>query len=140
MRDEAEDCVCWEEPLTTALRLLSRRIATSRQIQAALRVRQAERPKIGALALEQGKLTVPQVFEILRRQAMTGEYFGRIAVRLGYLDEASLRELLWLQVERSRTLADILEEQGVITPRQKADLTRRSRERSRRGAEMAIAE
>jgi hypothetical protein len=124
MRIEPKESACWDEPLTTALRLLTRKLASPRQIQAAVDACHASRPKIGALALVESKLKVAQVFQILREQATSNEYFGEIAVRLGFLNRAALCELLWLQVERTPKLLDVLVEQGAITKEQKADLSR----------------
>jgi hypothetical protein len=124
MRIESKECACWDEPLTTALRLLTRKLASPRQIQAAVDACHASRPKIGALALVEGKLKVAHVFQILREQATSDEYFGEIAMRLGYLDRSTLCELLWLQVERTPKLLDVLVEQGAISEEQKADISR----------------
>lgn len=123
MTDNPKEYARWEEPFETALHLLSREVATLEQIEAAVAVLRKTRPLLGKLALNEGKLTMPQVFRILEEQAMTKEYFGEIAVRLGYLDEATLNELLRMQRECSPTLADVLVEQGVISPEQKADLS-----------------
>lgn len=140
MSIESKECACWDEQLMTAFRLLSRKLATPRQIQAAADACRANRPKLGALALEEGKLTMQQVFSILSEQATSDEYFGEIAVRLGYLDSSALRELLWLQIERSPKLAEVLADQGVITYRQKSDLDQSGRKHVSGMAELAIAE
>ena len=134
MSTESKDCACWDEPLNTAFRLLSRKLATPRQIQAAVEFCRENRPKIGALALVEGKLKVREVFQILGEQATTNEVFGEIAVRLGFLDRSTLRELLWLQVERSPKLEDVLAQQGVISYRQRSELPRPGRHQHHRFA------
>lgn len=136
MSTESKDCACWDEPLNTAFRLLSKKLATPRQIQAAVEFCRANRPKIGALALVEGKLKVHEVFQILREQASTNEVFGEIAVRLGYLDRSTLRELLWLQVERSPKLEDVLTQQGVISNRERSELPQPDRQQHHRFASL----
>ena len=70
-------------------------------------------PQLGTLAIESGKLTVKQVFQVLREQnARPEELFGELAVEAGFLSEEELAGQIYLQSLRVQTLVDILVEQG----------------------------
>lgn len=91
------------------------------------------RVPIGRLAMETGRLSMKQVFEILAVQSETDEFFGQIAMRLGYLTESQLSELLATQVSREKPIGEALVELGAITrPQMEAELT--VFHRQRRGA------
>ncbi len=53
--------------------------------------------------------------DVVRNQAGTTLQFGSVAVRLGYLDEPDVEELLNLQASTRPQLADILIEQGKLS-------------------------
>ncbi len=76
----------------------------------------ASRPQIGRLALEQEKLTVPQVFQVLNAQSdLPDEMFGDLAIECGMMTEADLNALLALQAERTKPMSEILIELGYVT-------------------------
>ena len=72
------------------------------------------RPPIGQLALKERQLSLHEVFEILGQQATDPKPFGRIAVEMGLLDEASLGTLLLHQADHKPDLLDHLVEMGAI--------------------------
>lgn len=83
------------------------------QFMEALKHQLSSRPLLGALAIETEKLSVKQVFHILRIQAETpGELFGELAVEQGFLTEADVASLILLQSMRVRPLAQIIVELG----------------------------
>ena len=108
-------CTYWDEPLNTALAALAQGVATVEQLEAAAESRRQERPAIGELALAERKLNMAQVMQILGEQAITGELFGKIAVRLNHLSTADVNALLHLQATLTPDLSDILVSQGVLT-------------------------
>lgn len=75
----------------------------------ALKLQVRTRPQIGALAIQQGRLSVSQVFGILKRQCDFPDVsFGKIAVELGYLAPAELDRLVQEQALKVKPLRDIL--------------------------------
>lgn len=64
------------------------------------KVKQAARhSNIGQLLLQQGKLTAPQAEKVLLTQQEFGLRFGEAAVRLGYLTEQDIQEVLSRQFD-----------------------------------------
>lgn len=63
---------------------------------------------LGTVALIREKMTPGEIDEVLEEQeSRPGEYFGQIAVELGYLDEDELDELLAAQQEGLFTIGEI---------------------------------
>ncbi|MCA9231043.1 MAG: hypothetical protein KDA57_10345 [Planctomycetales bacterium] len=86
---------------------------SSNQFVQALEKQLASRPQLGALAIDTGKLTVKQVFEILRLQADEPHVrFGELAVRAQLLTQEELASLLFHQSVRVKPMAKILVEMG----------------------------
>jgi hypothetical protein len=120
-----------DEPLEIALEAISSGSANVEALLDAAAARRRARPPIGEIALRQRKLTMAQVFRVLEQQPDTDELFGAIAIRLGFLTEASLRELLQLQTEMTPSLVSILTGEGVLSPEQAAKLQESARIRLR---------
>ena len=82
----------------------------------ALEQQLASRPQLGSLAIETGKLSVKQVFQILRLQCdAPGELFGELAVKLGFITEEELAGLIFLQSVRQQPMSEIIIENGVAS-------------------------
>jgi len=95
------------------LYLVKHGMITANQFVQALEAQLASRPQIGALAIETGKLSVKQVFGVLRSQAdMPQEMFGELAVKSGAMAEDELIVLLYHQSVRGKPMALILAELG----------------------------
>ncbi|NOY28603.1 MAG: hypothetical protein GXP28_00070 [Planctomycetes bacterium] len=93
------------------LYLVEHGMITTDQFVKALEVQLASRPLIGALAIETGKLSVKQVFSILRTQAdMPHEMFGALAIQAGFLTKIDLDALLYEQSVRGTPMPQILGE------------------------------
>ena len=129
----------WDESAETALAALAEGMATVDELQAAINARRQSRPAIGQLALQQRKLKVAQVFEILQKQAGTNRLFGETAVELGFLEPDDVHELLQLQASRTPPLSDVLERLGVLTPEQAEMLRAQVRSRLRCQSEPDMA-
>jgi hypothetical protein len=83
----------------------------------AMKLQMKTRPQLGALAIETRKLTCRQVFSILRAQCEEpNTLFGEIAVRLGYLNEKDLNQLLAEQAARATPLVEVLVENDILSP------------------------
>lgn len=115
-----------DESLGACLAALDLGLATSAQIRSANAWRLATRPQIGKLALKRGELTISQVFEILAKQADSGELFGKIAVDMGYLTNEALFGLLESQSELTPTLTEALVATNALRPDQAAQVSKHS--------------
>jgi hypothetical protein len=104
--------------LDFALSVLEAGWATIAEIRQANDWNCSQRPKLGKLAMTQGKLSMAQVFAIFREQAMTGKLFGEQAEEMALLDKGEVYELLTIQAHLTPTLAQTLVDRGVITPDQ----------------------
>jgi hypothetical protein len=107
-----------DETLDTALIILANGWATVAQISEAAQWRRSQRPKIGELAVCEGRMTVAQVFRVLEHEAINGGPFGEIAVENGLLDLADIYELLQIQASKTPKLTEILRTKGVLTKQQ----------------------
>jgi len=100
------------------LSLLKQGVITSEQFVDALKLQLASRPQLGAIAIEFEKLSVREVFSILREQAKeaeTKQRFGELAVESRLLDEEELASLLYFQSVRVRPMEEIFVEQGILS-------------------------
>lgn len=95
--------------------LIDQGLITATQFVDALRQQQVQRVPLGQLAIECGKLSVRQVYEVLRMQA-TSEHdrFGEAAIELGMLTPTDVAELLMEQTDRRPSLGKILVAMGAI--------------------------
>ncbi len=84
----------------------------------ALRQQLRCRRPLGQLAVEAEMMTMPQVFEVLTKQADGNEPFGELAIAMGFLSREDLSELIVRQLETVPRLEEILVECGVITQRE----------------------
>ncbi len=75
-----------------------------------------QRPRLGRLALESGKLTMKQVFAVLEAQTEGDKPFGETAIELGFLTKRQVANLLRLQAQRTPPLPQCLIEIGAIDP------------------------
>ena len=75
----------------------------------AIRYQQSKRPQIAELAVRRGKMTMHQVFEVLKRQADKNRPFGEIARKMRFLTKRQLADLLLLQSELTPSISDALE-------------------------------
>ena len=117
--------VKWNEPLEVVLLALENGWATVDQLRGAIAVCRSRRPRIGELAVHEGKLSVSQVFRVLEHEATSGGLFGENAVKLGYLSPADLYQLLQEQAANTPKVWEVLLENGVLTEHQMAELKAR---------------
>ena len=97
------------------LYLLNRELITADQLIQALKKQEEDLPPFGQLAIEEGMLSVRDVFKVLRVQSdFALEQFGQTAIDLDLLDRQQVAELLLLQSDRKRTLSDVLVEIGAV--------------------------
>ena len=77
----------------------------------------ASRPQLGTLGIEMGRLSVKQVFQILRTQCDDSvQMFGEAAVGLGYLTEQEVAMLVYEQSRRAASMSDLLALNGYAEP------------------------
>lgn len=116
------------------LYLLRRGVITPAQLVAAFEAQQEDLAPLGQLAMEEGMLTVGEVFRVLRFQSDSAQdRFGDAAIALGLLTKGQLAELLMEQSNRQRPLDAVLLEQGAVdrgTLEAEREAFRRNRERS----------
>ncbi|MCA9241323.1 MAG: hypothetical protein KDA37_14030 [Planctomycetales bacterium] len=97
------------------LRLFHEGLISAEQLVSALERQIEQMPKLGQVAIEEGLLTVSELFSVLRVQAdLPQERFGETAVELNLLTREEVAALLLLQSDRKRPLHEILIEQGAI--------------------------
>ena len=111
---------CWHATFEKALTVLEHGLANVDQLRHVNAWRMIQRPMLGKLALNIGKLTMSQVFTILGEQGLRGTLFGETAVDLGFLSSGDVFELLRIQDEFTPCLVDALEKKSVITPEEAA--------------------
>lgn len=87
---------------------------TADQFVQAVEYQLSQRPRLGRLALESGKLTMKQVFTVLEQQTESDKPFGETAVELGYLTTRQVGSLLKQQAQRTLPLSQCLIEIGAI--------------------------
>ncbi len=98
------------------LYLVKHGMITGNQFIESLEAQLASRPQLGALAIETGKLSVKQVFSVLRIQAdKPQELFGQISVEEGFLSESDLSSLLYQQLVEVTPMSQIVQEKGLGT-------------------------
>lgn len=98
------------------LYLVKHGVITSAQFIKALECQLLSRPQLGALALEQGKLSVKEIFQVLQAQADDPrKLFGELAIKAGMLSEDELDSLLYRQSTRTLPMPKIVVELGFVT-------------------------
>jgi hypothetical protein len=99
-----------------AMYLVDNGILSCEEFFEALKLQLHSRPQLGALAIETRRLSFRQVFSILRTQCdEPNSLFGELAVRLGYLTEEDIAQLLAEQAGRAMPLLEVLVENGFLT-------------------------
>ena len=102
--------------------LVHRRVITCNQFVTAMELQKASRPPIGQLALDHEKLAVQQIMQLLAAQSDNPqELFGELAVELGMLSEADLSELVKLQSDLIKPMAEIVVELGFVSEEKAAE-------------------
>lgn len=94
--------------------LLSHELITTEQLLAAMEHKNANRPRLGTLAMHAGYLSASEVEHIHIVQTHKDKRFGEIAVELGLLSQAQVDELLALQVPDYLAFGQALIDMGII--------------------------
>lgn len=95
--------------------LVENGVISCEEFYEALKFQLNTRPQLGALALERRKLTMRQVFTVLRSQCDSpSEFFGELAVKAGLLTSNELAQLVFEQMTRSKPLGEVLVELGIL--------------------------
>jgi len=117
------------------LYLKNKGVITAEQFCTALEAQLSHFVPIGQLALEEGLLSVRDIFRVLRLQSdLPQERFGVMAIELGLMSEGQLAELLMIQSDRKQPLSEILVRQGVLSEAQtQSELSTFRREQERDG-------
>lgn len=98
------------------LYLVRRGLVKPADLVAALEKQQRELPRLGQIAIEEGMLSVREVFQVLHHLGpLAEERFGERAIELGLLKRQEVAELLLIQSERCRPVSEILVERGALT-------------------------
>ena len=99
-----------------AMYLVDNGVISCEEFFEAFKLQLHSRPQLGALAIETRRLSFRQVFSILRTQCdEPNTMFGELAVRLGYLTEEDIAQLLAEQAGRAMPLLEVLVENGFLT-------------------------
>jgi hypothetical protein len=95
--------------------LVENGVITCDEFYEALKFQLSMRPQLGALALECRKLTMRQVFSVLRAQCdAPAKYFGELAVKAGYLTGEDLAQLVCDQTTHSTPFSEVLIELDIL--------------------------
>jgi hypothetical protein len=99
-----------------AMYLVDNGVISCEEFFEALKLQVNTRPQLGALAIETRRLTFRQVFSILRTQCdEPNTMFGELAVRLGYLTDQDVAQLLTEQASRALPIVEVLVENGFLS-------------------------
>ena len=128
----------WNLTIETALISLERGWATPDDVRRANEWRYRQRPQIGQLALENRKLTMPQLFAVLGEQATGGGMFGDIAVKLEFLSQGDVYELLTLQSNATPTLLEAMRALEILDQSQADIVTNQAATRALRPFDHAL--
>jgi hypothetical protein len=97
------------------LYLQKKGVISAEQLVAALEEQMRTLVPIGQIALEEGKLSARDIFNILRAQNSAPTVrFGDLAIEMGLLTRNDVMFLLMIQSDRKKPIADILVGQGVL--------------------------
>ncbi|MDP6624908.1 MAG: hypothetical protein QGG87_00430 [Nitrospinota bacterium] len=94
--------------------LISRNVVNVEMVRKAINLQKSKAILIGELAIQEGILSIDQVFNILEKRLEEQKFFCQIAVELGYLTKAIAHKLLELQKKRLPPLGDMLLEMKAI--------------------------
>jgi hypothetical protein len=99
-----------------ALYLKKKRVISAEQLVAALEVQLTTLPRIGQIALEEGIISPRDVFHVLQAQRKSPDVrFGELAIEMGLLTRNELMQLLMIQADRKRPLADVFVSEGILS-------------------------
>lgn len=101
------------EPVQFGSFLVRRGLLTADQVLEAVDRQNSLRPFLGRLAIEEGRLSVRQLFDTLK-QMQPCDRFDETVVRLGHLTQADLGHLYTLQSKRVPSLDKILVSMGAV--------------------------
>ena len=88
--------------------LISRNVVNVEMVRKAINLQKSKAILIGELAIQEGILSIDQVFNILEKRLEEQKFFCQIAVELGYMTKTNANNLLKLQKKRLPPLGDIL--------------------------------
>ena len=88
--------------------LISRNVVNVEMVRKAINLQKGKAILIGELAIQEGILSLDQVFNILEKRLEEQKFFCQIAVELGYMTKTNANNLLKLQKKRLPPLGDIL--------------------------------
>lgn len=94
--------------MRVALNLVDGGVISAEMFVAAVRYQAEQRPPLGELAVRKGKLTMHQLFEVLKRQADDPRFLGELAREMRFLTRRQLADLLLLQSEMTPTIEESL--------------------------------
>ena len=88
--------------------LISRNVVNVEMVRKAINLQKGKAILIGELAIQEGILSIDQVFNILEKRLEEQKFFCQIAIELGYMTKTDANNLLKLQKKRLPPLGDIL--------------------------------
>ena len=88
--------------------LISRNVVNVEMVRKAIHLQKSKAILIGELAIQEGILSIDQVFNILEKRLEEQKFFCQIAIELGYMTKTDANNLLKLQKKRLPPLGDIL--------------------------------
>ncbi len=98
------------------LYLKKKGIISADQLVAALEAQLATLPRVGQLALEEGIISPRDIFQVLHAQRRApGVRFGELAIEMSLMTRSELMQLLMLQANRKRPLAEVLVTEGMLS-------------------------
>lgn len=100
------------------LSLLKKGLVSVEDLLEAVERQRSSQIPLGRLAVQSGKMRMPQVCKVLKVQADSPKPFGRIAVEMGFLSEPDLAQLLLHQSEQVKSVGEYLVELGAISSEQ----------------------
>ena len=107
------------------LNLIKKGLVSIDRMLSAVKRQQLGRVPIGRVAIEQHKMSMSQVFQVLQEQADHPKPFGQIAIEMDFLSEEELSHLLRIQSNQEQPLSEILIEMGCLS-REQMEAERRS--------------
>lgn len=120
-----------DDSLLTAVATLSLGYLTPETLEDAIPAWRKRRTPIGQILLQQRKLTMSQVFAVLKEQATSDRLFGEIAVDCGFVRKRDVRAALETQMDQGPSLVDALVEMGHLTHDQAGNVRNRARDLTR---------
>ncbi|QDU90873.1 hypothetical protein Pla175_42860 [Pirellulimonas nuda] len=127
-----------------AIYLMRRGVINTDQFARAVEAQHDEQAPLGQLAIEEGMLTVREVFKVLRTQSdLPHDRFGDTAVEMGLLSQRQVIDLLMLQGARRRPMSELLVDLEILTPAQvnrEMQAFRRGQERGGAAARRVMVE